>query len=370
MSTATHLHEVIVPEPAPKRRRLRLVLLGVVPLVAALVGGALWLGGGRFVGTDNAYVEADKVPISVEVTGTVAHVFVKENQAVHAGDPLFELDRAPFEVAAQRADANLGEARTNFEALRASYREKQVEIGLAKTRHAFALKDQKRQVELAAKDYAPQVTLDQADQNAQLTAQQVTALEQSLAQIGQTLGGGPNVPIEQNPTYKVALAELAQANLDLARTLVRAPADGAVSAAPKPGQHLTAGAMAMVVVASGAPRVEANLTEKDLTYVHPGQTVSIKVDTYPGRTWSGTVESLSPATGAEFSVIPAQNATGNWVKIAQRIPVRIAIETRGDDPSLRAGMSAIIDIDTGYERPAPRWVRALLPDNSAFAEDR
>jgi len=350
MSTATHLHEVIVPEPAPQRRRLRVVLLGVVPIVAALVGGAVWLHGGRFIGTDNAYVEADKVPISVEVTGTVANVFVKENQAVHAGDPLFELDRAPFEVAVARAEANLGEARTSLEALRASYREKQVEIGLAKTRHTFALKDQKRQVELAAKDYAPQVTLDQADQNAQLTAQQVTALEQSLAQIGQTLGGGPNVPIEQNPSYKVALAELAQAKLDLARTLVHAPANGAVSAAPKPGQHLTAGAMAMVVVASGAPRVEANLTEKDLTYVHPGQAVAIRVDTYPGRTWSGIVESLSPATGAEFSLLPAQNATGNWVKIAQRVPVRIALAPAPDLAKLRAGLSAEVKIDTGHKR--------------------
>jgi membrane fusion protein (multidrug efflux system) len=350
MSTATHLHEVIVPQPAPRKGRLRIVLLGVVPLLVALVGGALWLAGGRFVGTDNAYVEADKVPISVEVTGTVARVFVKENQAVHAGDPLFELDRAPFEVAAQRAEASLGEARTNLEALRASYREKQVEIGLAKTRHTFALKDQKRQVELAAKDYAPQVTLDAADQNAQLTAQQVSALEQSLSQIGQTLGGGPNVPIEQNPSYRVAAAELAQAKLDLARTLVRAPSDGAVSAAPKPGQRLTAGAMAMVLVASGAPRVEANLTEKDLTYVHPGQAVTIKVDTYPGRTWSGTVESLSPATGAEFSLLPAQNATGNWVKIAQRVPVRIALAPAPDLAKLRAGLSAEVRIDTGHKR--------------------
>jgi membrane fusion protein (multidrug efflux system) len=353
MSTAANLHTL--PEVGPaadveRRRSLRWILLVAVPLVGALVFGAFWLTGGRSVGTDNAYVQADKVPISVEVTGTVANVFVRENQAVHAGDPLFELDRAPFEVAVARAEANLGEARTNLEALRASYREKQVEIGLARTRHAFALKDQKRQVELAAKDYAPQVMLDQADQNAQLTADQVKALDQQLAQIGQTLGGGPNVPLEQHPTYKVALAELAQAKLDLARTLVRAPLDGAVSDAPKPGQHLAAGGMAMVVVASGAPRIEANLTEKDLTWVHPGQPVTVRVDTYPGRSWRGTVESLSPATGAEFSLLPAQNATGNWVKIAQRVPVRIALDPAPDLAQLRAGLSAEVKIDTGHKR--------------------
>jgi len=354
MSTATQLHDFPQIGPAADdarpRRSLRTILLLVVPLLAALAFGAFWLTGGRFVGTDNAYVEADKVPISVEVSGTVARVFVRENQAVAAGAPLFELDPAPFAVAVARAEANLGEARTNLEALRASYREKQVEIGLAKTRHAFALKDQKRQVELAARDYAPQVTLDQADQNAQLTADQVRALEQQLAQVGQSLGGGPDVPLEQHPTYKVALAELAQAKLDLARTHVRAPLDGAVSAAPKPGQHLTAGAMAMVVVASGAPRVEANLTEKDLTYVHPGQAVTVRVDTYPGRAWSGTVESLSPATGAEFSLLPAQNATGNWVKIAQRVPVRIALAPAPDLAKLRAGLSAEVRIDTGHKR--------------------
>src|SRR5262249_55533658 len=148
--------------------------------------------------------QADKVPISVEVSGNVARVFVRENQVVEAGDPLFELDPAPFQVAVARAEANLGQARTNLEALRASYKEKQVEIGLARTRHLFALKDQKRQVELAAKNYAPQATLDQADQNAQLTLDQVGALEQQLAQIGQSLGGGPEVPVEQQSSYKVA----------------------------------------------------------------------------------------------------------------------------------------------------------------------
>jgi membrane fusion protein (multidrug efflux system) len=353
MSTATHLHEI--PEIGPTaaaerpRRSLRMLLLVVVPLLGALAFGAVWLMGGRYIGTDNAYVQADKVPISVEVTGTVARVFVRENQAVAAGDPLFELDSAPFAVAVARAEANLGEARTNLEALRASYREKQVEITLAQTRHTFALKDQKRQVELAARDYAPQVTLDQADQNAQLTADQVRA--RAVARPDRAVARRrPGRSARAAPDLQVALAELAQAKLDLARTLVRAPLAGAVSDAPKPGQHLAAGGMAMVVVASGAPRVEANLTEKDLTYVHPGQAVTVRVDTYPGRTWSGTVESLSPATGAEFSLLPAQNATGNWVKIAQRVPVRIALEPAPDLAKLRAGLSAEVTIDTGHKR--------------------
>ena len=350
MSAATQLHEIAEFGPAADskikaRPPIRFILLVVVPLVAALLGGLLWLAGGRRVGTDNAYVEADKVPISVEVTGTVQQVFVRENQAVKTGDPLFQLDRAPFEVAVQRAEANLAQARTDLEALRASYREKQVEINLARTRHAFALKDRNRQVELAKKDYAPQVTVDTAEQNAQ-----VTALEQDLARIGQSLGGGPNVPIEAQAAYRVAAANLAQAQLDLTRTLVHAPADGAVSDPPKPGQHITMGALATVVVASGAPRVEANLTEKDLTYVHPGQPVDVRVDTYPGRTWKGTVESLSPATGAEFSLLPAQNATGNWVKIAQRVPVRIALDPAPDLAKLRAGLSAEVKIDTGHKR--------------------
>ncbi|MFZ5511642.1 MAG: HlyD family secretion protein [Pseudomonadota bacterium] len=336
--------------PMPRRRVQRILLLVVVPLLAGLVSLGVYLKGGRFVETDNAYVKADKIPVSAEVSGMVKEVLVQENQPVAAGQLLFRLDPAPFRVAVAKAEAKLAEVRTEMSALRASYREQQAQITLARTRHAFALKDQQRQADLAARHFISASRLDESRENAQLAAQQVVTLEQDLKRIAETLGGGPDVPLERHPRYLAALAELEQARLDLARVEVRAPLAGTVSKPPKPGQYIAAGSIAMALVVSGDPWVEANLTETDLTYVRPGQSVSVMLDTYPGIEWQGVVESLSPATGAEFSIIPAQNATGNWVKIAQRVPVRIRLESKPDAPPLRAGLSARVAIDTGHRR--------------------
>ncbi len=334
----------------PKRRLKRLILLVVVPLIAALAVGVVYLKGGRYVETDNAYVKADKVPVSAEVSGTVREVLVDENQSVNAGQPLFRLDPAPFQVAVAKAEAKLAQVRTDLAALKASYREKQAEITLARTKYAFSQKDQRRQADLVAKNFISASKFDDAKQSTDLAEQQISALDQDLKRIAETLGGSVDSPVERHPSYRVALAELEQARLDLARAEVRAPLPGIVSKPPKPGQYVAAGSMALALVVSGNLWAEANFTETDLTYVHPGQPVTIRVDTYPEAAWKGVVESLSPATGAEFSVIPAQNATGNWVKIAQRVPVRIKIEAAPTMPQLRAGLSTIVEIDTGHRR--------------------
>ena len=162
-----------------------------------------------------------------------------------------------------------------------------------------------------------------------------------------------NLPVEQQPAYQEAAAELAKARLDLARTTIYAPANGIASQLPKPGQYSLVGMTAMMLVETDTPWVEANFTETELTHVQPGQKVDISVDTYPDAHWTGVVESLSPATGSEFSVIPAQNATGNWVKIAQRVAVRIKLDSGADQPILRAGLSATAEIDTGHQRTLP-----------------
>jgi membrane fusion protein (multidrug efflux system) len=335
----------------PSRRRLkRLVLLVVVPLLAALVVGIVYLRGGRHVETDNAYIKADKVPVSAEVSGTVREVLVEENQYVAAGQSLFRLDPAPFQLAVAKADAQLAQVRTDLAALKASYREKQAEIVLAQTKQAFAQKDLRRQADLVARNFISAVKFDDAKQSTDLAGLQIEALRQDLNRISEALGGSIDAPVENHPSYRVAQAELDQARLDLERIDVRALLPGIVSKPPKPGQYVGAGATALVLVVSGDLWVEANFPETDLTYVHPGQPVTIKIDTYPDTTWKGVVDSLSPATGSEFSVIPAQNATGNWVKIAQRVPVRIRIEAVPNAPQLRAGLSTIVDIDTGHRR--------------------
>lgn len=351
MST-TPPSQAATPDTAPPagRRRMRRILLIVIPSIAALVAAAFYLLGGRYVETDNAYVKAEKVPVSADVSGTIVEVLVQENQTVAAGQPLFRLDPASFQVAVAKAEAKLAQVRTDLAALRASYREKQAEITLARTRYAFALREQRRQADLVARNFISASRFDDAKQNSDLASQQISALEQDLKRIAEALGGGVGVPIEQHPSYRVALAELEQARLDQAHGVVRASLPGTVSKPPKVGQYVAAGSTAMALVVSGNLWIEANFPETDLTYVRPGQPVSVRVDTYPDAAWKGVVESLSPATGAEFSVIPAQNATGNWVKIAQRVPLRIKLDAAPGLPQLRTGLSAVVEIDTGHRR--------------------
>ena len=332
------------------RRTRRVFLLVVVPALLLLVAGLVYLHGGRYVETEDAYVKADKVPVSAEVSGAIQDVLVAENQTVAAGQTLFRINPAPFEVAVRKAEAKLAQVRTELAALKASYREKQAEIALARTKLGFARRDERRQAELAAKHFIAPAKLDEARQATELAAQQIGALEHDLARIAESLGGGPDAPLERHPSYLAAAAELAQAQLDLERTDVRAPLPGTVSKPPKPGQYATAGVTTMALVVSGHVWVEANFTETDLTHVRPGQPVQVRVDTYPDALWTGVVESLSPATGAEFAVIPPQNATGNWVKITQRLPLRIRLDVKPGQPQLRAGLSATVDIDTGHRR--------------------
>jgi len=327
-----------------------LLLLVAVPLAAGAAALGVYLQGGRYVETDNAYVKADKIPVSAEVPGAIREVLVQENQAVAAGQALFRLNPDPYRVAVARAEAKLAQVRTDVAALKASYGGKQAEITLARTRLAFALKDQGRQADLAARKFIAESRLDDAKQAAELAAQQIAALEQDLRRIAETLGGGVDTPIERQPAFLAALAELSQAKLDLERTEVRAPVAGTAGKPPKPGQYVNAGATAMALVASDTLWIEANFPETDLTYVRPGQAVRVRIDTFPGVTWTGEVDSLSPATGAEFSVLPAQNATGNWIKITQRVPLRIRIEPQPGQPPLRAGLSTTVRIDTGHQR--------------------
>ncbi|MBU3740488.1 MAG: HlyD family secretion protein, partial [Rhodoferax sp.] len=209
---------------------------------------------------------------------------------------------------------------------------------------------QQRMADLVARQFVSAAKFDEARQAAEVAERQVQALELGLQRIAMALGGSLDASPERLPGYQAAQAELDQAQLNLRHTEVRAPLPGVVSRPPKPGQYLAAGASALALVANGTLWVEANFPETELTHVRPGQRVSVRIDTYSDRRWQGVVESLSPATGAEFSVIPAQNATGNWVKIAQRVPVRIRIEPAADAPPLRAGLSAHVDIETGQRR--------------------
>ena len=338
-------------------RAKRLVLLLLVPLIVVVASAAVYLRGGRYVETDNAYVKADKVPVSAEVSGTIREVMVAENKIVTTGQVLFRLDEAPFLVALTRSQAQLAQVRTDLAALKASYRVRQAEMTLARTRHAFAVREQERQADLVSRNFVSASRFDEARQATDLAAQQVIATEQDLKRIAETLGGAVDLAAEQHPSYRVAQADVERARLDLARVQVRSPVTGTASKPPKQGQYVAAGSTVMALVASGNHWIEANFTETDITFMRIGQPVTIHVDTFPGKAWQGEVDSLSPATGAEFSVLPAQNATGNWVKIAQRVSVRISLAEDPDLSQLRTGLSATVEVDTGHRRRLPGLAR-------------
>ena len=358
---AAEPHSVPPVKPAKRRRWVRTVLLTVGPVIVVVVGAYLYFTAGRFIETDNAYVKADVAIVSSEVAGPITTVAVHENQAVKLGDVLVTIDDRPFTVALQRARAQLGAINDLVESFRAGYRQTSEQLALDRTTAAYEEREYQRLSELAARKLTSDVSVDQARHQRDVAKQQIEVTEQALEAARARLGGNLDRPITEQAAYQAAKSMFDAATLDVEHTVVRAPFDGVASKVPTVGQYMAPGAPIMSVVATRGMWIEANYKETELTHVAVGQPVDIEIDTYPGRTWHGQVSSISQATGAEFSVIPAQNATGNWVKVAQRIPVRIAVEVGAGDPELRAGMSAVVTIDTGYERPAPAIIRALLP---------
>jgi membrane fusion protein (multidrug efflux system) len=336
------------PLPVRPRRRLRLTLLLLGPLLVAIGAAAFYFSGGRYVSTDNAYVKADVVMVGAQVSGQIASVAVRENDFVRQGQTLFAVDDRPFRIALAEAEAGLKNARRQVESLKAQYAEKQQELALARTDAAYADREYARQTDLLERHVASRAKFDEAERAAKIARQKVALLERELLTVAADLGGNPAAPVESHPLFLTAAANRDRAALDLQRATITAPFDGVIGATPKVGDYVAPGQPVTALVASSGLWVEANFKETELTHLRTGMPARLSIDTYPDRTLKGVVESISPASGAEFSVLPPQNATGNWVKIVQRIPVRIAIQ--GDDGvRLRAGMSVSVDVDTGRE---------------------
>lgn len=341
-------------------RFLRAILLVGVPLIALIVAGYFYLVSGRTVSTENAYVRSERVSVSADVSGRVVAVNVHEYQLVKPGELLFRLDEEPFRIALAQAEAQLSATRRDIESLRATYQAKRADLEHQQESIAFLKKEYERQKGLVERSLVPMSQLDEATHNLQSAQLQADAIRQDLAKALNDLGGQPDVPTDQHPRVKQAVAMRDQADLNLRRTVVKAPIEGIVGPTTlQPGEYVQVGTPVFSVVGT-EPWVEANLKETELTYTRVGQQAKITIDAYPGFVWSATVASISPATGAEFSLLPPQNATGNWVKVVQRVPVKIKIEPRPGMPPLRTGMSATVDIDTGHEREMPEFVRKAL----------
>ena len=348
--------EVTVGAAATSKTR-RFIVIGLVgllgPLAAIIVGVYIYLSGGRYISTDNAYVKAAKIAVSADISGRVTEVAVRENEAVSPGNLLFRVDPRPFRIRLARAEARLSAARQGVEALRAVYKQKAASLTRAKSEVAFHRQQFERQRGLSRKNLVSGLNLDTAVRNLRDAEDQVKVAEQDLAEANAKLGGDPDIPAGKHPDVLEALALRDQAALNLTNTAVYAPIHGFVTNFDlQQGEYVKAGSPIFSLVGSDNSWVHANYKETELTHVRVGQRATISIDTYPDRKFEATVAGISPATGAEFAVLPPQNATGNWVKVVQRLTVRLQIidDTDKTGPALRAGMSAIVTIDTGHKR--------------------
>ncbi|MFM9850544.1 MAG: HlyD family secretion protein [Hyphomicrobiaceae bacterium] len=330
---------------------MRPFLLAGIPALAILGALLWWLWGGRYISTENAYVKADIVQVSSEVSGRVAEVFVKEHALVKAGDPLLKIDPEPFNIALEKAEAELDQTRTQVAALRAQYAEAQAELREAQSKIAFYDAQYARQSQLKQRGVGFAFRFEEADSNAATARDRTAVLQQKIERILVTLSGNPELPAEQHSLVREKQAMRERAKLDLDRTTVMASVSGiAVNVKLLPGEQVRTATPLFAIVSDTRPWVEANFKETELTYVRPGQTATVVLDIYPDITWDAEVESISPATGAEFALLPPQNASGNWVKVVQRLPVRLRLLARPNEQPLRAGMTATVKVDTKRER--------------------
>ncbi len=347
---------VVTRPTKPLRQRLRLPLMLAGPLVVLIAASWWYLTSGRFVSTDDAYVQAARTMISADISGRVVAVSVHDNQRVAKGQELFRLDDRPYRIAIEEAKAQLAAARLQVEAMKATYRQKVAEEKGAEDTLEYQSRAYERQRQLASAGVASQATYDQMQNALQMARMKVTSSQSELANMLAQLGGNPNIPVEQHPTVQRAQAALDKAELDLSYTSIRAAESGVVTKVDQlqVGSYVNASTPVFSLV-SDRVWVEANFKETELTHMRPGQEATVEIDTYPGTMFRAKVASLSPGTGLTFSLLPAENATGNWVKVVQRLPVRLALENPPTDVPLHAGLSATVEIDTHYRRPWMVW---------------
>jgi membrane fusion protein, multidrug efflux system len=356
------------PQPSP-RRRVRWALFALLPL--ALIGGGYWyVTGGQMMSTDDAYVQAQTVGISTDVSGIVQGIDVADNQPVDAGQVLYRLDRRQFQIALDNAKANLAQTALTIDAMKQDY-----------TRMLSDAAAQQAQVELDQATYdryaalipsgaTTKASYDQARFTLELDKNKLKSLrQQAVVQLAR-LDGNPDIPVTQHPQYLQAKAQVDEAQRQLDHTVVKAPFAGIVTNVPSiaPGKYLAASMTAFYLVDTNHVWVDATPKETELTYVRPGQPVTATVDTYPDAEWHGIVESISPAAAQQFSLLPAQNTSGNWVKVVQRITMRVRIDTNDKNlPPLRAGMSLEVNVDTGHARGLPQFLTGLFGRNQRSA---
>jgi membrane fusion protein (multidrug efflux system) len=341
----------------PLRQRLRMPLMLAGPIVVLIAATWWYLTSGRYVSTDDSYVQAARTMVSADVSGRVVAVAVRDNERVSPGQVLFRIDERPFRIAIEETTAMLAAARLQVNALKATYRLKVADAKAAEETLAYQERETERQRQLATSGFASRQAFDQAQHALQVARQKVASTQSDIANMLAQLGGNPDIPVDQHPSVQRAQAALDKAELDLSYTTVRAAESGIVTKVEQlqVGSYVNASTPVFSLV-SNRVWVEANFKETELTHMRPGQTATVEIDTYPDAKCHGRVQSLSPGTGLTFSLLPPENATGNWVKVVQRLPVRLALECADPAPPLHAGLSATVEVDTQYRRPWMVWL--------------
>jgi membrane fusion protein, multidrug efflux system len=338
-----------------RRRMTRWALFGILPVVL-LVGGYFYFTGGKIMSTDDAYVDADKVAISTDIAGLVQDVDVNDNQHVAAGQILYRIDPRQFQIALDNAKANLAQTALAIDAMKQDYKHMLSDAAAQQAQVDLDQSNYNRENMLVRSGTVSQAVFDQAQYALLNDKSKLESLRQQAATQLARLGGNAEIETAQHPQYLQARAQVDEAQRELDHTVVKAPFTGTVTSVPSiaPGKYLAASTTSFYLVDTDHLWVNANPKETELTYVKPGQPVTVTVDTYPDAIWHGTVQSISPAAAQEFSLLPAQNTSGNWVKVVQRVPMRVRVDTSDQKlPPLRAGMSVEVNVDTGHARGLP-----------------
>lgn len=350
------------PIKKPFKQKFRPLLIVGLPVLFAALGYARYQAGEAFISTDNAYARVAKASINARISGQVVEIAVEDNQPVHKGQMLFRIDPKPFQIAVDRAQAQLSVARLRINGLKAGYRQQQAELQSAKESADFDQREFARKKALVATEFVSRAIYERADTDLKVARQRIASIEQQIASTVVALNGNPDIEADNHPTVREARAQLDEAQLYLSYTTVYAPDDGIVAKVDdlQVGNYVSNGAPAFALLSDRQIWVEANFRETQVTHMRPGQEATISIDTYPDHVFKAHVTSMSPGAGSDFALLPPENATGNWVKVVQRVPVRLELDEADPAFPLYSGTSATVKVDTGYHTPWWHPLKALL----------